>query len=137
MSLVSCDGERDRKELENDAIAAFQLPGTFQIVDQFEDGNGGGGPIAVYAYEGDGPVPTSDIAPPDGYKQIDTPRSHWPSFVPALDARIEFRSAFSVVGPASNGEGECMVTIAVSKGDGPGFVALSPACSVDGPISTT
>ena len=134
LTSPGCDSESERKRVEAEVLHSFEAPASiFQRIDEFESGNGGGGPIVVLEYSGDRHPRLHDIVPPREFEKVEYEPQAYELFIPAVGADVRWRTLGDFVGPTPDGSGECHVWLL--KGDiaGRSLVMLGAACSLDTP----
>ena len=134
--LQSCDSETERKRVEAQVLHSFRLPSDYVLVDEWEDGNGGGGPMLVYALGGPGVgvLEADDVRAPGMYSREPASRGRYQLFVPSLAHSVTWRKFLAYRGPTPEAGGECLVLVDQSVDMSPPLVLLGAACDLTGAV---
>lgn len=135
--LQACDSEAARKRTEAEVLHSFSFPSDYRAIDEWEGGNGGGGPILVYSYPGTARPSAGDVVPPAGYTSQPAVGREYELWVPALGRRVSWAPLAAFHGPTPDGKGECAVRIRRSVGEQPPLLMISAACNTEGPLTAS
>lgn len=134
LSQQACDSESARKEAEAALIAAVDVPAGYTAIGQWEEGNGGGGPVRALERDGARPGAADDLALPPGYQLVESGEASGESlelWIPALERTISWSVAETFTGPTIQGDGTCRLVIGVGTGTSDRLLILVPTCNLE------
>jgi len=133
--LAACTLDAARKQAESEVLRAFDFPAGYEFLEEWETGDGSGGPMIAYHYVGERVPAPEDVNPPPGFDAVQaSSRREYDEYLPMLDEIVTWKPAVTYEGPTLDGNGECLVWVAQSVTPDNTLLSLGGVCDPEGPL---